>query len=83
MDKGRGTGRTTRIIDKAVQDLFANGIVRIEDHHFGENESDHRRATEFAFKKLLIRLRSEHGDQFIFNKNTFTVKVKYYEKRTN
>lgn len=53
--KDRGTGRSTRQIDDAVQDLFMTGECVIIDHH-GDRES-----SRFTFDKLLKRLQFEHA----------------------
>ena len=39
MDKFRMTGRTTRKVDKCVQDLFSSGWAVVLDHHW--NGSDY------------------------------------------
>jgi len=81
----RRSGRTTRIVDEAIQTLFTKGEVTICDHYYGdkfqdrvESEASHRRANEFAFNILMRRLRLEHD--LIFNKlkiikDKFTIKL--------
>lgn len=62
----RRSGRTTRIVDAAVQTLFERGEVTINDHHYGDynnlDSNAHDKANKHAFKILLRRLDMEHGD---------------------
>ena len=78
----RGSGRTTRIIDKAIQDLFKNGKVTIIDHHYGgdkydspvERDGANRRASKDAFRRMVNRLIAEHGKVgFRFDESSLTV----------
>lgn len=32
-EQNRRSGRTTRLVDKAIQDLFTTGMARIVDHY--------------------------------------------------
>lgn len=52
--EGRATGRSTRQIDMAIQDLFRTGECIIIDHH-GTRDS-----SRFTFDKMLRRLKLEH-----------------------
>jgi hypothetical protein len=51
----RRSGRTTRIVDQAIQELFKNGYVFCRDHY------PSKQMTEYVFKKVLKRLDFEHG----------------------
>lgn len=74
----RGTGRTTLIIDAAIQELFTKGEVVVEDHHFGESAQDHRNANKRTFDFLLRRLDIEHGGlgRFIVDVERFRISLK-------
>lgn len=64
----RRTGRTTRIVDTAVQTLFNTGFIRIEDHYWtGKNDDRH------IFSVLLKRLYSEHGLQECIDNNLIKI----------
>ena len=53
----RRTGRTTRLIDDAIQDLFHTGKCVIWDHYEnGKNNS----ANQMVLDKTLVRLQNEH-----------------------
>ena len=55
MDNMRGTGRSTRLADKAIQDLFVNGFCIVQDHH-----REGRDASRVLMDKVLARLKAEH-----------------------
>jgi len=87
----RNTGRTTRLIDQAIQRLFSEGKVVFIDHYLGESherpydQATHNvKATKWAFDVLANRLCAEHGghENFEFNKNKFEIKLSdlYVEK---
>lgn len=87
MDTLRHSGRSTRIIDSAVQALFNEGTVTLGDHHFGEVRYDpdaNRRATAHAFNILVRRLFIEHGGPERFKVDTERFKISlsdyYYDK---
>ena len=50
----RATGRTTRIIDRLVQELFETGSCKIADHH-PTHEAD-----RYLLHRLMGRLEAEH-----------------------
>lgn len=50
----RRSGKSTRLADQYIQDLFNNGEVEVIDHT-GNKES-----SEFLFKKVVRRLELEH-----------------------
>lgn len=50
----RRTGRSTRRIDEAIQDLFTTGECRAWDHH------PTREASQFLMERVLQRLSIEH-----------------------
>ena len=56
----RRSGRTTRIVDAAIQELFNKGEVIVSDHHYDGRES-HILASEFAADTLIMRLKIEHS----------------------
>ncbi len=53
--EGRATGNTTRLIDNAIQIIFSGKICVVKDHHKDSN------CDRDLFKKVLRRLRVEHG----------------------
>jgi len=66
----RRSGRTTRLIDEAVQALFNNGSVVVYDHH------PTKRADERLFEMLLERLSREHEinkTNSTIDRNTFSI----------
>lgn len=52
----RASGRTTRLIDKYIQELFAKEgeWIEIKDHY------DNRHAHKYVFNKVLDRMHLEH-----------------------
>lgn len=58
----RHTGRSTRLVDQYIQELFNKGEVIVTDHH------NTRMADEFTFKTMINRLKSEHLHLFENNK---------------
>lgn len=56
----RATGKTTRIIDRCVQEFFKNGITYLFDERDTRNE---RIATMVAFKTFVSRMELEHNLQ--------------------
>lgn len=56
----RRTGRTTRIVDAAIQTLFEAGIVKIMDHDFDFRLSDNKRNNE-VLQLVVNRIRNEHN----------------------
>lgn len=55
VSSGRRTGRTTRIVDKLIQDLFDNGACYFYDH-FPTND-----AKMNVHSIIINRLKNEHG----------------------
>ena len=53
----RKTGRTTRAIDGAIQDLFHTGKCVVWDHY--ENGKNNK-ANQMVLNKTLVRLQHEH-----------------------
>ena len=69
MNINRRTGRTTRLIDKAIQDLFNNGKVLLLDH-YQENEKIRHSLSERMARFIKIRLKTEHQHElFILMKD--------------
>lgn len=80
MGRFRKTGRSTREIDEAIQDLFNTGECTVRDHH------GTRLASEHAFKRLWFRLIAEHEhmrDNLLIDKDNFTIKIKDHYKVKN
>ncbi len=72
----RASGRSTREIDMAIQDLFHTGECIIIDHHGTNAASDH------TFRRLLLRLRVEHEhilNMLIIDHNKFRIRIKGFE----
>lgn len=70
----RRSGRTTRIIDQAIQDLFNNGSTLVLDHHRTE------KMDERTFKIFLKRLHNEHQiveNHLIIDYDSLLVKLDY------
>ncbi len=53
----RRTGRTTRAIDGAIQDLFHTGKCVVWDHYENGKNS---KANQMVLNKTLARLQNEH-----------------------
>lgn len=73
----RNTGRTTKIVDKAIQTLFIKGVVIAKDH---VNE---RYYNIKIYERILGRLISEHRVQFETDRDTLTIRLKQNKIRTN
>lgn len=70
----RSTGRTTRLVDHYIQELFTKGEAIIIDHFNTRNENK-----ELA-KKVLNRLNNEHNKKGkvvinIFSEDTEEIKI--------
>ena len=72
MEEIRKSGRTTRIADKAIQELFKKGKVIIEDH------SPEKVANRFLFKIILTRLENEHGgiNRYLIDRDKRTIEIR-------
>lgn len=71
----RRSGRSTRLMDSFVQQLFNEGEVKIYDHHPLRNSDRH------LFNRVLKRLYKEHGlnEKYLdINKSTYTIKYKSF-----
>lgn len=55
----RQSGRTTRIIDRAIQDLFKGKTVQVVDHYLSGQSGT---ANRLLYEKILKRLQSEHSE---------------------
>lgn len=72
--RSRRTGRSTRLIDKAIQDLFKKKEVVIKDH-FDDSESNKQ-----LFYKVLKRIDSEHPSLgYAANPKTKLISLLNYE----
>jgi hypothetical protein len=60
----RRSGRTTRIVDRLIQQLYTTGEACAYDHH-NSSESDKRVA-----KLMMRRLYHEHGGRYKFDSKT-------------
>jgi len=73
-DEGiRQTGRSTRLADDYIQELFENGHVKIRDH------IDIREMHKELFRKIINRLESEHHNcsySFEINNQNFAIKLR-------
>ena len=49
----RGTGRTTRLIDSYIQELFKNGEIEVRDHY------DSIHAHKYLVKRIVDRYNNE------------------------
>jgi len=55
---GRRSGRTTRIVDSIIQELFNGKTITIADHHMdGKDEN----SNNYLIMKVFTRLASEHN----------------------
>ena len=69
----RKTGRTTRAIDGAIQDLFHTGKCVVWDHHKS------RYASNLLLNKVLQRLQNEHPhimNKIIVDINELSISIK-------
>lgn len=70
---GRGSGRTTRIIDKLIQRFFEEGETHVYDHY------DTRQSNERVMQIMLERLEREHNitrDMLDINRGRLFIKLK-------
>jgi len=69
MESLRCTGKTTRIVDAAIQELFNTGRVTIQDH------VNHRDSHNRTMQRVCRRHKSEHhGIQYTIN--GYSIKLK-------
>lgn len=71
----RRTGRSTRMVDKSIQEFFENGFSVVYDHHPTKEASD------FTFRIFMDRLVREHQSEMehlFIDKKRFAV----YDKRS-
>jgi hypothetical protein len=66
----RRTGRTTRLVDAYIQQLFRKGEITFTDHHPSQ------RGRRMAFDTLVERLYAEHGGRENFEVITGEFKVR-------
>ena len=74
----RTTGRTTRIIDAAIQTLFEAGIVKIIDHDYDFRVADHHN-NRSVMDRVLRRLKMEHPriyNQIDIDSKTCTLRLR-------
>lgn len=62
----RWTGRTTRLADSYIQQLFSEGFVEVRDHH-----TSGRSGHEHLFSVIFNRLKNEHSHLFTDNRLKF------------
>lgn len=74
-DENRRTGRTTRIVDAAIQELFKTGKCTVVDH-FGGTHLEARRASMRAFEIVIDRLYREHDFQFVIENKLAVIEPK-------
>lgn len=70
----RRTGRTIRLVDSYIQELYNNKIITVKDHY------DHKAAHEDLYLKIRKRLFAEHSNYYIskldFDLDSLTIKFK-------
>ena len=74
----RATGRTTRLVDEAIQNLFNNGRCIAFDHW------PDRCADQYLLERILKRLEIEHNkskNDLIVDINRMTISLKYFKHR--
>lgn len=74
ISSGRRSGRTTRIVDSLVQELFTTGKCQVYDHFGTRNDAID------VFHKVLFRLKHEHEHTYPeveTNEHKLTI---YYER---
>lgn len=71
----RATGRSTRLVDEYIQELFNDGQIIVEDH-YGTLESN-----RFLFDRITTRLSQEHrGVKFNYDRTRCSIRlVKIYD----
>ena len=69
----RRTGRTTRIVDKTIQELFKDGEVIVSDHYVDGNQ---RQANERVFHLVMERFTREHGSHVSVYADVRTLTIK-------
>lgn len=72
-ESGRRTGRTTRLVDSFINELFTQGQVKVYDHHPLNHSS------LMVLKMVLKRLKSEHGideSDLIINRSKLLIHLK-------
>lgn len=73
------SGRTTRIIDALIQELFANGQVCVEDHPTQDGSRANVASLRRIGKAITHRLQHEHGlsygTGYTYDGSTFTFKL--------
>ena len=52
-DINRGTGRTTRLVDSYIQELFNNKEINVKDHF------EHKTAHSYLVKRIINRFNNE------------------------
>lgn len=82
MEVYRRTGRSTRMIDEMVQQLFSKGEVIVSDHYYSP---DNDQPTRNNLNTLLKRLYNEHGvakDHVTYDerKRKLTLKKSYFDR---
>lgn len=73
LEPGRRTGRTTRLVDSFINELFTQGQVKVYDHHPLNHSS------LMVLKMVLKRLKSEHGideSDLIINRSKLLIHLK-------
>ena len=76
-DQLRATGRTSRLVDSYIQELFTNKEIEVRDHF------PHRGADKFLLKRIIDRYNNEydrgHQKLVIKNLNVKLVSLQYGE----
>lgn len=70
----RMTGQTTRLVDKAVQDIFTTNTKWTAQDHYEAEGSAKRTANRLLFTRVVTRLLTEHKNNvFVFNEVNLTI----------
>lgn len=76
----RRSGRTTRLTDLHIQNLFENGKIRVFDHYPSRNADD------MVFKRIIERILKENllkKDDFEIDRSRLTITLKKNREAEN
>lgn len=68
-DQNRRTGRTTRLVDEAIQTIFTKGTWTARDHY------DDIHAHRTLFQRVMDRLNREHNFSYYLGKGDLSLGV--------
>lgn len=55
MEKNRATGRTSRLVDSYIQELFNQGEIDVKDHH------DDKHSNRYLLERIVDRYEREYN----------------------